>query len=175
MAENPEKILEVGLGNGTTSHYLRTVGYDVTTADYEENLNPDVVADVTKLPFKDGEFDAALCCEVLEHLPFSEFETAIKELTRVAKTVYVTVPDHRRLFFSITIKLPFLNEFSFSVRTPRYFTPHVFDGYHYWEIGKKDYPVRKILKHISAANVKVIDHGSYIDVPLIHYFLLQKK
>ena len=32
-------------------------------------LKPDIVGSVTELPINDGEFDVALCCQVLEHLP----------------------------------------------------------------------------------------------------------
>jgi len=49
--------------------------------------------DLTKLPFRDGAFDAVICSEVLEHIP--ENREAIKELVRVLKpggTLGVSVP-----------------------------------------------------------------------------------
>jgi SAM-dependent methyltransferase len=39
--------------------------------------------DVTRLPFRDGAFDAVICSEVLEHIP--ESRKAIEELVRVLK------------------------------------------------------------------------------------------
>lgn len=172
IALDPKRILEVGPGNGTTSDYLRRVGFDVTTVDYEAALQPDYVADVTNLPFKDKEFDVALCCEVLEHIPFSEFPVAIKELNRVAKKVLVTVPDHRRVPFSISLKIPFFEFFYWSLRMPT-FKKHVFNDFHYWEIGKSDYPLSKICASIESQGVTIIDHASPHDVPLIHYFMME--
>lgn len=59
-----------------------------------------VVADGTKLPFKDRAVDHIVCSEVLEHV---EHDTvAISEIGRVLKddgTAYVTVP-HRRFYFA---------------------------------------------------------------------------
>ncbi|MDT8380315.1 MAG: class I SAM-dependent methyltransferase [Desulfotignum sp.] len=49
--------------------------------------------DVTRLPFRDGSFDAVICSEVLEHIP--EDDTAISELVRILKpgrVLAVSVP-----------------------------------------------------------------------------------
>lgn len=43
----------------------------------------DIVSDITDIPVVDGEFDAVLCSEVLEHLPNPDL--AIKELGRVTR------------------------------------------------------------------------------------------
>jgi SAM-dependent methyltransferase len=50
-------------------------------------------ADVTRLPFKEGVFDAVICSEVLEHI--SDSDTAVNELVRVlkpGKNLVVSVP-----------------------------------------------------------------------------------
>lgn len=175
VAGNSKKILEVGIGNGTTSQYLKKAGYNVTTVDYEQKLNPDVVADVTNLPFGDKTFDNVLCCEVLEHLPFTEFPKALAELARVSKKyLYITVPDHRRMPFKFSFKLPFLNEY---VLAPRFDfkTKHVFDNFHYWEIGKKGYSLSRLIKEIESLNLKIIDHKSPPEIAMVHYFFLEKK
>ena len=43
----------------------------------------DIVSDIVDIPVPDGEFDAVLCSEVLEHVPDPAF--AVKELARVTK------------------------------------------------------------------------------------------
>ena len=51
------------------------------------------VADITRLPFRDGFFDLVICSEVLEHIP--DHETAAGELLRVLKPgchLVVSVP-----------------------------------------------------------------------------------
>jgi SAM-dependent methyltransferase len=59
-----------------------------------------VVADATRLPFRDGAFSHAVCSEVLEHLP--DDQTAIDEMARVVEQgggVTITVP-HRRFYWA---------------------------------------------------------------------------
>ena len=67
---------------------------EVTTVDIDPALGPDVVGSVTRLPFDDDAFDVALCCEVLEHLPWDEAEAALQEVSRVvSRGAVVSVPD----------------------------------------------------------------------------------
>jgi SAM-dependent methyltransferase len=59
-----------------------------------------VVADVTRLPFREGVFDHAVCSEVLEHV--EDDGTALKELSRVLGSsgrLIVTFP-HRKFYFA---------------------------------------------------------------------------
>lgn len=62
------------------------------------NPNADVEADLTDLPFRDGAFDAAITCHVLEHIP--DDRAAGRELARVLRAggrAVVMVPhDPRR-------------------------------------------------------------------------------
>jgi hypothetical protein len=41
----PSDCLEIGTGNGTVSRYIRSAGVPVTSADFDEALKPDVVAE----------------------------------------------------------------------------------------------------------------------------------
>ena len=54
----PKKILEIGMGSGFFSDYLKKLGYSVTTCDFDKNLDPDIVADIRSLPIQNGEFYA---------------------------------------------------------------------------------------------------------------------
>jgi len=47
----------------------------------------------------------------------------------------------------------------FRFRIPLY-QKHKFAGEHYWEIGKRNYPLRKILNIIEKWGVKVVKHYS---------------
>ena len=54
-----------------------------------------LVANVTKLPFKDGSFGKVICSEVLEHIP--EDKMALDELIRVLRkdgAIGISVPHH---------------------------------------------------------------------------------
>jgi ubiquinone/menaquinone biosynthesis C-methylase UbiE len=61
LQTRPGDCLEIGVGNGTVSRYLRAAGVPVTSVDFDAALKPDVVADVRDLPFDDRAFDIVLC------------------------------------------------------------------------------------------------------------------
>lgn len=96
---DPESVLEVGPGAGIVTRCLRGAGFAVTTLDLDPTLEPDVCASVTELPFEDRSFDIAVCCEVLEHLPYDEAERALHEVRRVVRSgAVVSLPDVRPWF-----------------------------------------------------------------------------
>ena len=90
------RIAEIGVGNGTVAAVLAARGFDVTTIDFDEALDPDIVADVRDLPVADDAFETVLAAEVLEHIPWDDLPRALSELGRVAtRAVVVSVPDAR--------------------------------------------------------------------------------
>lgn len=93
--EGPSKLLYVAPVE-TLEGRLRGMGsVAVTTVDVAKRA-PDVKADVTGLPFRDGAYDAILCSHVLEHVP--EDERALSELYRVLEPggwCLVVVPQDR--------------------------------------------------------------------------------
>jgi SAM-dependent methyltransferase len=87
-------VLEVGPGNGLVTDWLRQAGVQVTTLDVDPRLEPDITGSVTQIPLEADAYDAVLCCQVLEHLPFTEAERALHELARVARLgAVLSVPD----------------------------------------------------------------------------------
>ena len=172
---NPRNILEIGPGSGVTSWFLKSQGFSVTTMDIAEDLNPDVVGDITEMPFKENQFDTISCCEVLEHLPFEESIKALKEIKRVSKKfAVISIPDHRRVLFSLNIKLPFLEERYFILRFPS-FKVHKFNGLHYWEIGHIGYPLSKVRKTIKDIGFLIEEDFTIPENPMVHFFILRKK
>jgi SAM-dependent methyltransferase len=87
-------VLEVGPGSGMVTDWLRREGIEVTTLDMDPAIGADVEGSVTELPFPEDAFDAALCSQVLEHMPFAAAERGLGELGRVARSgVVISVPD----------------------------------------------------------------------------------
>jgi SAM-dependent methyltransferase len=89
-------ILDAGCGNGRYSvHLLKTADADATLTAFDlsqgmlararKRVGSERVAfaaaDVTKLPYRTGAFDAAICGWVLEHLP--DPRPGLRELARV--------------------------------------------------------------------------------------------
>ena len=98
--------MEIGVGNGTVAAVLRARGFDVTTVDFDPNLNPDITADIRSLPIEDSSFDTAIAAEILEHLPWNDVGTALSELRRVVRRgAVVSVPNVRKAF-AVTASIP---------------------------------------------------------------------
>ena len=169
--QRPRKTLEIGLGSGVVQDYLKK-RFNHTTVDIDPDLKPDIVANVLDLPFKDKEFDVVLCCEVLEHLPFENFRKALREIGRVGKVAVISLPDHRRTLINFWIKLPLLKKFNLFIKIPSFQT-HIFDGQHYWEIGKRGFPPQEILREMESVGFVIEKHFVPNNAPTTHFFILK--
>jgi len=145
---NPEKVLEVGIGHGIVSDYLKKLGIEVTTFDINEEREPDVVGNVLNLTehFENNSFDTILCAEVLEHLPFEKFTKALSELAASTKeSVVLSLP-----VFGLPIHFEFSvlkKDINLTTRLP---SPIKYEGAqsHHWEINRKGYSKKRVLKEI---------------------------
>lgn len=178
----PTSILEVGRGAGAVAEMTRLnfPRCRLVTIDIEPALKPDVVGSVTALPFADKSFDAAFCCQVLEHLPFEQFGVALGELARVARRrLVLSLPDVSPFFYmrihGLRRMTPVLwRGITLPSLAPR---PHDFasHGQHYWEIGKKGYPTRRVVAEIEKAGFRVERRFRMVERNYWHFFILEPK
>lgn len=96
----PQRVIDIGCGLGPYARGLLADGYDwmgveVDAADCAQLAQlglPHRQVDGRTLPFADGDFDAALCLEVLEHI--DEPHAFLREIKRVApRRLIVSVPN----------------------------------------------------------------------------------
>ncbi|KKS00049.1 MAG: Methyltransferase type 11 [Candidatus Magasanikbacteria bacterium GW2011_GWC2_41_17] len=173
LSLQPKKVLEIGIGNKTVTNYLRERGVEVTTLDINESLKPDIVASVEKMPLADNSFDAVLAAEILEHLPFEKFVKALLEIRRVTKKHAVISVPHWGWTFYLVLKIPLVRKLQIMFKIQG-FLRHQFNGEHYWEIGKRSFPLSKIKKEISRAGFKILTDFISADSPYHHFFILEK-
>ena len=175
-----DAILEVGVGSGMASDYLKKAGFSVVTCDFDPNLNPDHVADVRQLPFESGSFRVVTAFEVLEHLPFDEFEKALFEIKRVSSKYVVISLPYRSTGFEFVFKFPGARRlfgrsfFDLFLRVPLKFSGIKTSGQHYWEIDGYNYPLEKVIRTLKRHFAGIKKIKPVLDGYRL-FFVLEKK
>lgn len=159
LALRPERVLEVGVGTGVAAAALRAAGVEVVTLDLQPELSPDIVGSVLDIPAADGAFDVAICCQVLEHLPFASFGAAMAQLRRVSRTgVVLSLPDVTP-HVDVSIALPGIRRKRLSL-SPGWFPKRPRPDKlaklgHHWEIGYRGSTLADVRAAIAGAGLRV--------------------
>jgi ubiquinone/menaquinone biosynthesis C-methylase UbiE len=124
---------------------------NVETLDLDPELNPDHVGSATAIPLPSSTFDVVCAFQMLEHLPYESSLCAFTEMVRVSrKHVVISLPDARTMW-RYQFHLPKLGAHDILIPRPALgANPHKFDGEHYWEISKQDYPLKRIISDLSS-------------------------
>ncbi len=171
--EDIKSCLDIGPGNQFLQKMLEMHRSDIDykTMDIDSALEPDYIGDVIDTKLEENSFDLVCAFQVLEHIEFKDFVPALNELKRVSsKYVFVSLP-HNVPSFDIQFKLPGLKRFSWALKFPLG-RKHEFNGQHYWEVGKKGYSAKKILK-ILEENFTIIDDYVPHENQYHHFYLLK--
>lgn len=175
----PTKVLVVGVGDEIVVHILRQLlpnNATVQTLDFDADLKPDFCGSIANLdsviPVTEN-FDVIICCQVLEHLPFSEFDNIVKQMCQKAKHLIISLP-YRSLRMKISLLFYKFKEKSWCVRMPLFWQK--FDikkqgrGEHYWEIGCRGTQLKEVSKVIE--HYGKIEKSYYIPQNLYHHFFV---
>lgn len=179
LSLGPETVLEVGVGAGVVSDMLRSRGLTVTTFDIRSETKPDIVASVTHIPLGRDMVDVTLCCQVLEHLPFNQFRSALVELRRVTrKGLVLSLPDRRWSFgvhlwfsrFRVSWNLSFFRRVQEKTIRQAWETSG-----HHWEIGRSGYSAGRVRSMIRSAGWDIDSNWRVPERPLHHMFCLRPQ
>ena len=177
---DPKTVLEIGPGPGMVTAALRAIDVEVTTVDVQSELEPDVVASVTDLPFEDDAFDVSMCCQVLEHLPLAQFVPSLRELGRVSrKSVVVSLPDCT-VGYRLGGKIPKVRAFELNWSRARRSNDAdrarklERDG-HYWEIGYPDITTKHVASLFAEASLRVDRSWRVPELPYHRFFVTEPR
>lgn len=174
---NPKRVLEVGPGPGLFKAMVGAMGIHIETLDLDPELNPDHVASVFEMPFKDGAFDVVCAFQMLEHLPFEKSLDAFREMARVTNGgIVISLPD-ASIRWPFSIYIPKIGIVKFSIPKPRLRSPvHQFNGEHYWEINKASFPLSRIMNEFSeCAPVELLSTYRVAEYPYHRFFIFITK
>ncbi len=177
LSFEPQHLVEIGVGPGLTQAVLERFDLTVTTVDVQPELDPDIVGSVLDLPLDDDACDVALCCQVLEHVPFRHFKRALSELRRISsRGVVLSLPDCSP-HYELRLRLPVLPPLVLTGSRKRDPGPEWKarklrgDG-HYWEIGYDGYRLADISAAIAEVGLQIVDTYRVPEKPYHRLFKL---
>jgi hypothetical protein len=174
----PNMILEIGPGNGLVTTILRAMGFSVQTLDFDQHVHPDIHMDVTdpRLSELAHGFDLVIAAEVLEHITYDDARMVLERLRAITPRLLITLPytSERSRLLSWSIKIPGFRRFQFTKKIFFGRAVHAFNGQHYWEIGKRGFPLRKIRSDIRSAGWRIEQEFLNPENTYHYFFILQR-
>ncbi len=172
LNEETAQILEIGIGAKVTNSILRNLYKNVTSADINEHLNPDLLINLAddNITFP-NQYHLILCAEIIEHIPFEYLDTVFANLHNALQengTCIITIPECCRIVkFNIDIPKIHIHHNIFLKRKG-------IDPNHAWELGSHDYSKKEILIKKMCQYFNIIKHDHLDENPQHYYFILEK-
>lgn len=175
-------VLEVGTGDGVVKRCIQPFVRSYVVMDLNAQLQPDVHGNLLDhQPALAGRFDAVVCTEVLEHLPYAQLATCVMHLVsylRPGGRLFLTLPHRKGHMLVVTPRqrlwkwrFPF-GMTSASEAWNRFVRRRIWmDPNHCWEIG--DGTVKRAhVESVLAANGLATE--TLTPLPYCDYWVLRK-
>lgn len=180
MLLKPRRILEIGPGNGIVSRILRDMDFEVETLDIDERLGIDHSGSITDENLAEklaGKFDLVIACQILEHIKYEDFHRALRNIKVIAPNAIISLP-HTELnsrFFHLSLIAPLIWQLNLSWKLVFNPVRHEFNGEHYWDMGTKGFPIRKIKHDIIKKGWQIKKSFFNPDNPYHYFFVLKDE
>ncbi|MDY7012476.1 MAG: methyltransferase domain-containing protein [Cyanobacteriota bacterium] len=176
LGKQVKNILEIGIYNSLMPILLSRHGYQVTTADADPELKPDIVVDLQKdFDLPQNTFDAIVLFQVLEHLPYEYFEKNLIKLANFTQKYLVISLPYRSVFVTFEFHSYFeWRSRYFILQVPKFWSSTPWSDEHYWEIGLKGYPKKRILQSLKNTGLKLKREYQDPYNPYHYFFVLEK-
>ncbi|MGK7927407.1 MAG: class I SAM-dependent methyltransferase [Spirulina sp.] len=177
LGKHVKNILEIGIDRSLMSTILERDGYRVTTADIDPDLEPDILLDLSSdFEIPQNTFDVIVLFQVLEHLPYEYFEKNLKKLSDATRQYLVISLPYRSIFLAMQLQSTFLKRNRHLLwQIPEFWKSETLTEQHYWEIGLRGYPKRRIINSFKTVglNIKYQYQDSFY--PYHYFFVLEKS
>lgn len=170
---NPNNVLIIGKGLGVVDNYLDRCGIEVTSVDIDKKFNPDILCDIRRISeLKLNKMEVVLCAEVLEHIPFKDFEYCVKEIFNLTgKFAFITLPRNcKTLSYNLNKIKNIIINFDFYINCRKELSCKE----HFWEIGSSKDTSYDSIKNIFNKYFTIEYDFQYPYFPYIHMFKLKK-
>jgi hypothetical protein len=183
-----ESVLEIGPGENFVANYMRTLGINYETMDIMESSQPSILGRLEDLDVTaySERYDIVCAFQMLEHSPYDNFVPNLEKMAAMAKQ-YVLISLPYSCFgmkisfdFSFGQRIRLLKSFELffplNKKNRRYREEYMKEfpwAVHYWEIGRRGYPLRRIKSDIESAGLK-IKQTFRSDNPY-HFFICAEK
>ena len=183
-----ESVLEVGPGEGVIASYIRSLGVQYDTMDIVHTSHPTIVSRLEDFDPSEhlARWDLVCAFQVLEHSPYEDFVSNLAKMVLVSKRyVFISLPFlcagfslsvNVALGQSLRLKRKFELYFPLLQRNREYrkeFKEEFPWAVHYWEIGRRGFPLSRIRRDIRSADLSIV-HEFRSENPY-HYFILAEK
>ena len=143
LTKPEDRLLEIGVGTGFLSNYLRARGRAVVTVDIDGDKSPDIVSDASSYDFSAEKFAAILAFEVFEHMPFPLFKRTVQNISFQKPASFLfSIPWSVRSIGSIKLKFPKTPVVEARVDIPK---KKIFTKNHFWELKKRGNAAPEVL------------------------------
>ncbi|RLD81493.1 MAG: hypothetical protein DRJ10_06140 [Bacteroidetes bacterium] len=182
------KVLEIGPGENFAANYLKEFGFQYFTMDIEEKSNPSILSSIENFNTQDylNDYDLVCAFQVLEHSPYKNFVPNLKKMAEMSKKyVFISIP-YSGFGIKLSLNIHFnqnlrptraLKMFLPSMKKNRIYRPEYVDEFpwavHYWEIGRKGFPLRRIKNDIQKTGLSI--KKTFHSNNLFHYYILAEK
>lgn len=173
----PTTAIEIGIGNGFVSTFLKNAGYSIITADINPELKPDICAPLSEVKkYVSAEVDLVICCEVLEHMQFEEFDENLDRLKELGARLFLTLPNsHRTWGVTLAFSLPKIGYKLVDLNFRFPFKHKLENSSHFWEIGHTDICSQNNIVEKLKQRYKSVKTGRFPLNPYHTYFICDKR
>ena len=176
LGSQVKNILEIGIKNSLLREMIAGNGYNVTTGDSDPDLNPDLIIDLqSDFAIPQDKFDTIVLFQVLEHIPYNEFEIALKKLATATKKFLVISLPYYTSFLSVNFKLNTNSRRRhLLLQIPNFWKTKPMCKNHCWEIGIKGYPKKQIVQSLKNTGLQLKTEYQDPLQPYHYFFVLEK-